>query len=114
AELRRPDRPRADWRPKGLGPGLRDGPGPPRPRRAAAARFRPAAPERSRGDAPPLRRDNGYGGFTPDGTEYVIRLGPRQPPLPWINVVANPGFGLLARETGRGWAGGRSRHAPRR
>jgi len=102
AERRVADRARAYWRAKGLDLVAREGASPPRPRRAAAARFRPAAPERSRGGAPALRFDNGYGGFTADGTEYVIRLGPRRPPLPWTNVVANPGFGFLVSESGAG------------
>ncbi|HSK81356.1 MAG TPA: hypothetical protein VLQ45_33190, partial [Thermoanaerobaculia bacterium] len=54
-----------------------------------------------------LRFDNGLGGFTPDGREYVIHLEPgRATPAPWINVVANPGFGFLASESGGGttWA----------
>ncbi|HUE29690.1 MAG TPA: hypothetical protein VMR79_02380, partial [Verrucomicrobiae bacterium] len=81
ADKRIADRARDYWRAKGLDLVPRKGASPSRPRRAAAARFRPAAPERSRGDAPALRFENGYGGFTPDGTEYVVRLGPR-PPLP--------------------------------
>jgi len=59
---------------------------------------------------PPLERptdllfDNGLGGFTPDGREYVIHLEPgRATPAPWINVVANPRFGFLASESGGGY-----------
>jgi cellobiose phosphorylase len=60
-----------------------------------------------------LRFWNGYGGFTPDGREYVIiidgtaRGGPALPPAPWTNVLANPGFGCLVTEAGLGytWAG---------
>ena len=56
---------------------------------------------------------NGLGGFTPDGREYVINIdatnpaGPTLPPAPWINVLANAGFGCLATEAGSGytWAG---------
>ncbi|HEY1380501.1 MAG TPA: hypothetical protein VGF55_27115 [Gemmataceae bacterium] len=56
---------------------------------------------------------NGRGGFTPDGREYVIRIdgtapgGPALPPAPWINVLANAGFGCLATDAGLGytWAG---------
>ena len=63
---------------------------------------------------PPLLRpadllfDNGLGGFTGDGREYVIHLEPGQwTPAPWINVVAGPDFGFLVSETGLGctWAG---------
>jgi cellobiose phosphorylase len=64
--------------------------------------------------APPAARDerllfdNGLGGFTPDGREYVIRLrGGQRPPAPWSNVIANPDFGCLVTESGGGytWAG---------
>lgn len=51
--------------------------------------------------------DNGFGGFTPDGREYVIYLAPGQStPAPWTNVIANPGFGCLVSESGLGcsWA----------
>jgi cyclic beta-1,2-glucan synthetase len=52
--------------------------------------------------------DNGLGGFSPDGREYVISLRAGQrPPAPWINVLANPDFGCLVTESGGGytWAG---------
>ena len=51
---------------------------------------------------------NGLGGFTPDGKEYAIYLGPgTQTPAPWVNVMANPDFGALVSETGSGfcWSG---------
>src|SRR5262249_49177781 len=54
----------------------------------------------------PLQYFNGWGGFTEDGREYVIRLseaasrGLAPPPYPWINVIANPDFGFLVSETG--------------
>jgi cyclic beta-1,2-glucan synthetase len=54
-----------------------------------------------------LLLDNGLGGFTPDGREYVIHLKPGQhPPHPWVNVIANPQFGFLVSEAGSGptWA----------
>lgn len=57
-----------------------------------------------------LRCWNGYGGFSGDGSEYVIPLIPetangrlRLSPLPWINIIANPQFGFLASETGAGY-----------
>jgi cellobiose phosphorylase len=56
----------------------------------------------------PLLFDNGLGGFTADGREYVITLQPgERPPAPWINVLANPDFGCLVTEAGGGytWAG---------
>ena len=55
----------------------------------------------------PLLYFNGYGGFTEDGTEYVIRVardpaGLRWPPLPWTNVIANEEFGFFVSESGAG------------
>jgi len=55
-----------------------------------------------------LMFDNGLGGFSPDGREYVIHLEPGQrTPAPWCNVLANDNFGCLVTETGGGytWAG---------
>jgi cyclic beta-1,2-glucan synthetase len=51
---------------------------------------------------------NGLGGFTPDGREYALYLGPgASTPLPWINVMANPVFGAMVSESGSGccWYG---------
>ncbi|MHC4952859.1 MAG: GH36-type glycosyl hydrolase domain-containing protein [Planctomycetota bacterium] len=51
-----------------------------------------------------LLHDNGIGGFTPDGREYVIHLEPgRITPAPWCNVLANPQFGSLLTESGGGY-----------
>ncbi|TYC63977.1 glycosyl transferase [Rhodobacterales bacterium] len=50
---------------------------------------------------------NGTGGFDLDGREYVILLGPNDTtPAPWINVIANPGFGFQVSASGSGfmWA----------
>jgi cellobiose phosphorylase len=45
--------------------------------------------------------DNGLGGFTRDGHEYVITLQPGQmTPAPWVNVLANPFFGTVISESG--------------
>lgn len=74
-----------------------------------------------------LQFANGLGGFTPDGREYCVLVGspdpqagrlngqpahvrpihPILPPMPWVNVVANAGFGFLVSEAGSGftWAG---------
>ncbi|MHB8898239.1 MAG: GH36-type glycosyl hydrolase domain-containing protein [Thermoguttaceae bacterium] len=44
---------------------------------------------------------NGLGGFTQDGREYVVQLYPGKPtPAPWVNVLANPGFGTVVSESG--------------
>ena len=54
--------------------------------------------------APPPRERlffNGLGGFTPDGHEYVISLGPGQTtPAPWVNVLANAQIGTVISESG--------------
>jgi cyclic beta-1,2-glucan synthetase len=44
---------------------------------------------------------NGYGGFTPDGHEYIITTSGKQvTPAPWVNVLANPDFGTIVSENG--------------
>lgn len=65
---------------------------------------------RDRETTPPLERpeglrfDNGLGGFSPDGREYVMFLEPGcWTPAPWINVIANPGFGCLVSEASLGY-----------
>ena len=65
-----------------------------------------------------LRHPNGYGGFSEDGREYVIELSIRQgrldvPPMPWINVLANPRFGCLVSERGAGYTWARNSQANR-
>ncbi|MCL5674950.1 MAG: cyclic beta 1-2 glucan synthetase [Candidatus Omnitrophica bacterium] len=45
--------------------------------------------------------NNGFGGFTPDGKEYVINLSrDNKTPAPWVNVMANPYFGTIVSENG--------------
>ena len=56
---------------------------------------------------PDLEFFNGLGGFSAGGREYVTLLGPGQTtPAPWINVIANPGFGFQVAAEGGGftWA----------
>jgi len=65
----------------------------------------PTRPARIESPASPPARElifhNGYGGFTPDGHEYVITLSPGQAtPAPWVNVMANPEFGTVVSESG--------------
>ena len=71
----------------------------PRLRPSRTHRVEPAA-----AGAPPRRDllfDNGLGGFTPDGSEYVITLAPGQAtPAPWVNVLANAHFGTVVSESG--------------
>ncbi|QOY61664.1 glycosyl transferase family 36 [Lysobacter sp. H21R4] len=62
-----------------------------------------ASPHAGPGDDLALQFDNGYGGFSPGGDEYVIRTdGYRCTPAPWSNVVANPVAGFIATGEGGG------------
>jgi cyclic beta-1,2-glucan synthetase len=55
-------------------------------------------------EPPPLTHANGFGGFSPDGREYVIVLkGAADTPLPWVNVIANERFGTVLGATGAAW-----------
>jgi cyclic beta-1,2-glucan synthetase len=66
----------------------------------------PPVPDVSRPED--LILDNGFGGFTPDGREYVIHSREGEAtPAPWINVVGTPELGFTVSETGSGfsWAG---------
>jgi cyclic beta-1,2-glucan synthetase len=47
---------------------------------------------------------NELGGFTDDGTEYIIFLKKNEfTPLPWSNIIANEKFGFLVTESGSGY-----------
>ncbi|MBI5168684.1 MAG: glycosyl transferase [Candidatus Eisenbacteria bacterium] len=67
---------------------------------------RAAAETGADGGEEALREWNGFGGFSADGREYVIRMpfvpgaGHRKPPLPWVNIMASERFGFLVSETG--------------
>ncbi len=69
----------------------------------------PPAPAASGGldlDGGALRESNGIGGFSADGTEYVLHLRPGAdgrpslPPLPWANVIAAERGGFVVSERG--------------
>jgi cyclic beta-1,2-glucan synthetase len=45
---------------------------------------------RRRWPAPETMLDNGIGGFSPDGREYLIRTTRPGTPAPWVNVLASP------------------------
>ncbi|MDO9067125.1 MAG: glucoamylase family protein, partial [Deltaproteobacteria bacterium] len=56
---------------------------------------------------------NSLGGFTQDGREYAIYLGPgTNTPAPWVNIISNPTFGTMVSETGAGftWYGNSQRN----
>ena len=55
-----------------------------------------------------LQYFNGLGGFTKDAREYATYLAPGAvTPTPWVNVMANSGFGTMVSESGLGftWCG---------
>ncbi|MFM4701925.1 GH36-type glycosyl hydrolase domain-containing protein [Aeromonas bivalvium] len=53
---------------------------------------------------PELECFNGLGGFAREGREYVTLLsGEQTTPAPWLNVIANPGFGFQASAQGSGY-----------
>jgi cyclic beta-1,2-glucan synthetase len=50
---------------------------------------------------PALTFANGTGGFADGGREYAVVLdGDQETPLPWVNVMANPGFGSVVSASG--------------
>jgi cyclic beta-1,2-glucan synthetase len=73
----------------------------------SVARLSPTRMHRPEPPAPPdpprpdLLLANHLGGFTADGTEYVITTTQSQmTPTPWVNVLANPVFGTVLSESG--------------
>ncbi len=47
---------------------------------------------------------NGFGGFSQDGSEYFIRIGPgHETPAAWSNILAGEHFGALITERGGGF-----------
>ncbi len=59
----------------------------------------------------PLQFFNGYGGFSPDGREYVVRSSPDQPtPAPWVNVIANAHLGTVISESGAAYTWSENAH----
>jgi cellobiose phosphorylase len=54
---------------------------------------------------------NGLGGFTPDGSEYVISTSQTQiTPAPWSNVLANHMFGTVISESGMAYTWAENAH----
>jgi cellobiose phosphorylase len=78
----------------------------------ALAPTRSAWPDSPQPAAPrELIFQNGLGGFTRDGHEYVIVLPPgRMTPAPWVNVLANPYFGTVVSESGGGYTWSENAH----
>ncbi len=58
-----------------------------------------------------VRHDNGLGGFSDDGREYIVTMEAGQStPAPWCNVLANPQFGCVVSESGPGYTWGENAH----
>jgi cellobiose phosphorylase len=86
------------------------------PAEAAVARLVPSHLPRTEEAAPsakPAERvlSNGLGGFTQDGSEYVITMGAGETtPAPWANVIANASIGTLVSESGLGYTWSENAH----
>ena len=89
--------------------GHADGPAGPALRRAATGSRDRRAPGGAaspsttavRSRCPRSPSATGSGGFADDGREYVVVLdGDAETPLPWVNVIANPGFGTVVSASG--------------
>ena len=81
-----------DTRPPAL-PRLLSRPASTSPRIGAAAAVTPPAPA--------LQFFNGLGGFSQDGREYrITRTHGHPTPAPWVNVLANAGFGTVVADSG--------------
>jgi cyclic beta-1,2-glucan synthetase len=64
-------------------------------------------------DAPrtDLLLGNGLGGFSADGSEYIITTSQSQKtPLPWVNVLANANFGTVVTEAGLAYSWSENAH----
>ncbi len=58
-----------------------------------------------------LAFDNGIGGFSHDGREYIIALSSDQTtPAPWANVIANAQFGTVISESGSAYTWAENSH----
>ena len=55
--------------------------------------------------------DNGHGGFSTDGREYIITTRrDARTPAPWANVLANPTFGSVVSESGGAYTWAENAH----
>lgn len=74
---------------------------PPPPGEPVVTRAEPPESQDASPTVPPLRFGNGLGGFSEDGSAYVIDLeGEEETPMPWCNILANPSFGTIISASG--------------
>jgi cyclic beta-1,2-glucan synthetase len=58
-----------------------------------------------------LMFDNGLGGFSTDGSEYIITTSRNSTtPAPWANVLANPDFGSVVTQSGSAYTWAENAH----
>jgi len=58
-----------------------------------------------------LKFFNGLGGFSQDGSEYIISVNSKlRTPAPWSNVIANPKFGTVVSESGQAYTWAENAH----
>lgn len=50
---------------------------------------------------------NGFGGFSKDEKEYILKTSEKYTPLPWSHIIANENFGTIVTSSGGGyiWSG---------
>lgn len=78
---------------------------------APTRRYRPEPPSVASVNGEGLLFYNGLGGFAADGREYVITLASgHATPAPWVNVLANPGFGTVVSESGSAYTWSENAH----
>jgi cyclic beta-1,2-glucan synthetase len=71
----------------------------------------PVVADTARDGARLLHFDNGMGGFTPDGREYVITTAAGEAtPAPWVNVLANARFGTVVSASGMAYTWSENAH----
>jgi cyclic beta-1,2-glucan synthetase len=69
------------------------------------------APTASAFYSPAPLLDNGMGGFSADGREYLIITGDaRYTPAPWSNIIANAHFGSVVSESGQAYSWAENAH----
>jgi len=82
-----------------------------KPTHARRAEIQMTAPHLPPLPSSDLLFNNGLGGFTPDGCEYVITtVNELLTPAPWVNVLANPIFGTVISESGAAYTWSENAH----
>ncbi|RYF96992.1 MAG: cyclic beta 1-2 glucan synthetase, partial [Chitinophagaceae bacterium] len=64
-------------------------------------------------DYPDRIFNNGLGGFSPEGHEYIIVSGKQSTPAPWVNIIANKNFGSIISERGSSYTWFENAHSYR-